>query len=260
MTKTSIWNKIKMPVASIIWLLTMILIVLNTFTYIPLEGYTGFGLIALLFFIGSDRLSFFFYIFLTVGTVFLFLILAFVETWSPLEQAWGIGLHFVFLIHLFALYSISKYVYQFSTENQFLRERILSLEDFISEEGVLTKAEFDKQAKFILSTMRRRNETGYFIEVNISKLPRTVKRTALSAIGSALHTTVRNHFDIVGKYDKNTIVVLLQSTDDAGMEVVKNRIDKHLKMRFEETAIDKMKWTIKHVKGEEIHSEAVVLS
>lgn len=244
MGKSLQWSQLKMPVASIIWLVSMLVITISTYNTIPIMAYGVFGLLAILFFSGSDRLSFFYYVILTVATVFVFLVLAFRENWTPGEQAQAIGLHFVFLIHLFALYSLTKYIYQFRTENRFLRERVLKLEDFISEEGVLTRHEFEKQAAIILSTMARRNETGYFIQINLSKFPRKTKRTSLVAVGGIVHTTVRDHYDIVGKIDEHTIGFLLQNTTASGLETVKARIEHNMKNRFEEQAIEKMSWTI----------------
>ncbi|WP_252501834.1 hypothetical protein [Sporosarcina sp. Marseille-Q4943] len=257
MEKSAVWSQLKMPVASIIWLLSMVVIILCTYNTVPLAVYSVFGLVAILFFIGSDRLAFFFYVVLTVGTVFLFLVFAFRDSWTPADQAMAIGVHFLILCHLFALYSLAKYVYQFRSENYFLRQRILRLEGFLSEEGVLSQVEFEKRASFILSTMARRKEAGYFLRVDLSELPRSTKRTALASVGSLLHMSVRQHFDIVGKSGES-LVVLLQNTDSTGLETVKSRIDNRLREAFEERAIEKMRMTTERIEGQTAVREGVL--
>lgn len=249
-----------MPVASIIWLVSMLFIIIITYNHFPIASYGIFGLLAILFFSGSDRLSFFNYVLLTVGTVFIFLVLAFKGAWTSVEQAQAIGLHFIILVHLFALYSLSKYVYQFRMENSFLRERVLQLEDFISEDGVLTKHEFEKQSTMILSTMARRGETGYYILIDVSALSRRTRRTALTAVGSIVKTTVRDHYDIVGKINDRTIGFLLQNTTEEGVDIVKERLEKNLHDRFEEQALAEMKWTIQMMEGKTSLQKPEVLS
>ena len=250
MRKSAVWNQLKIPISSIIWLLSMVVVILCTYNTVPLAVYFIFGLVAILFFLGSDRVAFFYYVVLTVGTVFVFLIYAFRDSWTPLDQVMTIGVHFLFLVHLFALYSLAKYVYQFRSENYFLKERILRLEGFLSEEGVLSQVEFEKRASFIMSTMARRKEAGYFIRVDLSGLSRSTKRTAIVTVGGILHTTVRQHFDIVGKSGESTLVLMLQNTDLAGLEIVKDRIVKRLRETFEEQAIEKMKWTTERIEGQ----------
>lgn len=257
MQRSTIWSQFKIPVASIVWLVSMIAIIMGTYQEVSTEIYAVFALVVLLFFSGSDRLAFFYFIILTVGVVFLFLVLAFRDKWSPLDQGVAIGFHFLFLVHLFALYSLAKYVYQFRSENYFLRDRILRLEGFISEEGILSSLEFEKQAAIILGAMARRNEIGYYAEIDLSELPRSTKRTAAASVGSILRMTIRNHYDIVGKTGDNVLAVLLQNTGTEGVNIVKSRIDERLKDTFEEQTIEKMKWTIKRIEGQtSLHEEA----
>jgi len=258
MRRSTIWDQMKMPVLSVVWLVSMVLIIMGTYNAIPISTYFIFAVIALLFFSGSDRLAFFFYIILTVGTVFALLVIAFRDNWSPLDQGLAIGLHFLFLVHLFALYSLSKYVYQFRSENHFLKERILHLEGFISEEGVLPRKEFEKQSAFILAPMSRRKETGYFVQIDLSELPRIAKRSALLSVGSILRTESRQHYDIIGKTGEFTLTILLQNTDADGLAVVKGRIEKRMKETFQEKSMAKMKWTATRIEGQTALPEGVI--
>lgn len=258
MRRSTVWDQLKMPIMSIVWLASMVVFILATYHVIPISAYFAFAVIALLFFIGSDRLAFFFYIILTVGTVFALLVIAFRDNWSPLDQGLAIGLHFLFLVHLFALYSLAKYVFQFRSENYFLKERILHLEGFISEEGVLSRKEFEKQAAFILALMARRKESGYFVQVDLSELPKMTKRTALLSVGSIMHSESRQHFDIIGKTGEFKLTILLQNTDADGLAIVKGRIEKRLLEAFTMEAVEKMVWTSTPIDGETALPKGVV--
>ncbi|MHA6259368.1 hypothetical protein ACXYMX_05560 [Sporosarcina sp. CAU 1771] len=249
MNKTILWNRIKMPIASIIWLTTMISIVMTTYNFIEPWMYSAFALIAVIFFVGTDRLSFFIYILLTVSSVFVALVFAFIHEWTTAEQVWGIAIHFVFLIHLFALYSLAKYVFQFSTENKFLRELVFQLEGYISESGILSHVEFEKRATGILAGMLRRNEVGYYVYVDLSTIPRSIKQTVMMSVGTILQTTIRNHYDLVGRHDNNSLVLLLQNIGPEEFEIVKGRIKGNLEERFEEETLKKIKWSIKETEG-----------
>ena len=253
------WDLLKMPVASIIWLVTMWLVLFASFHEVPSYYYIGFGLLALLFFSVSDRLAFFFYVTLTLVTVFYFLFLAFKDGWSPAEQALGISLHFVFLIHLFSLYSLSKYVYQFRNKNKMLKTRILQLEEYILREGILTKREFEKQATFILSTMARRREKGFYIRIDLSKVNRTVRKRVLLALADMLYSTLRKNFDLVGQYDDKTLLVLLQNTDEQGYEIAKERLLKLVYDRLEKGTIEKINWSIQEIEGQKRLGELEVI-
>ncbi len=253
------WNLLKMPVASIIWLVTAWAMLYVSFDKVSSYYYIGFGLLSVLFFIVTDRTAFFYYVTLTLVTVFYFLFLAFKDGWGPFEQAIGIGLHFAFLLHLFALYSLSKYVYQFRSENQILKTRILQLEEYILREGILTKREFEKQTTFILSTMARREETGFYIRIDFSQMNRTVRKRLLLTLADILYSVLRKNFDLVGQYDDKTLVVLLQNTDEHGYEIAKGRLLKIVYDQLEEGVIEKVKWSIYKIDGQKRLDELEVL-
>ncbi|WP_210471817.1 hypothetical protein [Sporosarcina sp. 6E9] len=241
------------------WLLSILFILIYTYNTVPPYYYFIFGILALLFFSVSDRVAFFFYITFVLVTVFYFLFLAFKDDWQPSQQAMAIGLHFVFLLHLFSLYSLSKYMYQVSSENRMLTTRIEELEDYVLEDEVLTRREFEKRSESVLSNMRRRNETGFYLKVSLIGLKRTVRKNVLLTLAGMMHTTFRKDYDLVGQYDDTTIVVLVQNTNEQGLEVVMGRLDKLTAERLEENALKQIRWTIKKIDGDKVLDETAVV-
>ena len=259
MGKRTVWDRTKLPIASISWLLSMLVILVITYKIVPLYTYLVFGFLALLFFSVSDRVAFFFYNTLMLVTVFYFLFLAFKESWQPGEQAMAIGLHFVFLIHLFSLYSLSKYVYQIGAENRLLKSRVAQLEEYVLEEGVLTKREFEKQATLILSNMSRRKETGFYLKADLIEINRTVRKKLMLALASMMYVTFRKNYDIIGQFDNSTLIVLVQNTEENGLNIVRGRLEKLLAERLEEDAIKKIRWTVMKIDGQRSLYEAAVV-
>ena len=254
-----VWNRIKIPVNAILWLTSILVILLSTYQAVPIYSYLLFGVLAVAFFSVSDRVAFFFYILLVLVTVFFFLFLAFKDHWQPIEQAINIGLHSVFLVHLFALYSLSKYTYIMSSENRFFRGRIAELEEFVFQDGILTKREFDKQSKLVLSNMRRRKETGFYIEISVGGLKRPVRKKVLHRIGSMLHTTFRQSYDLIGQSDEFTLVVLVQNTNQQGLEIAIKRFNVLLIAELEEDTIDKISVSVKEIDTSLSLDEAAVI-
>ena len=51
-----------------------------------------------------------------------------------------------------------------------------------------------------------------------------IQRKVLYRVASLLVETVRNDFDLTAEYDNNTLVILLQNTNEAGADIVMNRL------------------------------------
>ncbi len=46
----------------------------------------------------------------------------------------------------------------------------------------------------------------------------------MDRVASLLVETIRNDFDLAAEYDSNTLVILLQNTNEAGANIVMNRL------------------------------------
>lgn len=256
---TTLWQRLQMPVAAAVWLASAVVLIglqSDQNTLYLLLGIVG---AAVLFFLATDRVAFFAFIVLTLTTVFYFLYRAFAEGWSPGEQAAGLGTHFLFLLHLFALYSIAKYVYSYRSENTVLKNRLEELQEYISEHGVLTKREFEKQSSIVLSTMARHSEPGYFVQVDISRIRKVARKQALIACSSVLIGTLRKHYDLVGHFDDKTIVVLLQNISEDGFKIVEKRLKEKMKLQIEEGAFEQINWNVRQIEGDRSIEELLVI-
>lgn len=249
-----------MPLAATVWLVSMtVLLFLQSDQNILYVTCVFVGIIVL-FFTVSDRTAFFFYIVFTLATVFYFLYRAFADGWTPIEQASGIGMHFLFLLHLFALYSLSKYVYGYRNEINALKSRLEELQEYIAETGVLTRREFDKQSAIVLSTMDRNGEPGYFIQVDVSKIRKIARKQALNACSSVIFGTLRKHYDLVGHFDDKTVVVLLQNSSVEGFKIVDQRMREAIQRQIEESAYEQINWNVREIEGERSIEELLVIS
>ncbi|WOV84573.1 hypothetical protein PGH26_01230 [Sporosarcina jeotgali] len=259
MKSVTLWQRLQMPIAAIVWLTSAAVLLWLQSDQNSLYVLVGFVGAAVLFFLATDRMAFFIFILLTLATVFYFLYEAFLEGWSPGEQAAGIGTHFLFLLHLFALYSIAKYVYSYRLENMTLKSRLEELQEYISEHGVLTKREFEKQSSLVLSTMARHSEPGYFIQVDLSELRKTARKQALITCSSIIFGTLRKHYDLVGHFNDKTIVVLLQNISEDGFKIVEERLKEKMKVQIEEGAYEQINWNVRQIEGERSIEELLVI-
>ncbi|GEM_PF-6927610 len=259
-TRTVPWQRLQLPAAAVIWLSTAsILLGFQTETrLIPIAVLLA-GC-AVLFFSVADRTAFFLYILFTLVTVFYFLYLAFADGWSPGEQAIGIGLHFVFLLHLFALYSLAKYVFSYRKENAALKARVEELREFISEQGVLTKREFEKQATLVLSSMARHKEQGYFLKADLSALRKSARKQAVLAASAAIYGTLRKQYDLVGQWDGTTLVVVLQNVGEEGSSIVEGRLQEALARQLEQEALTAIRWESRRIDGQRSIGEMLVIT
>ncbi len=255
----TLWQRLQMPVAATVWLASAMVLLWLQSDQNSLYVMLGFVGVAVLFFIVTDRMAFFAFILFTLTTVFYFLYRAFTEGWSPGEQAAGIGTHFLFLLHLFALYSIAKYVYSYRSENTALKNRLEELQEYISEHGVLTKREFEKQSSIVLSTMARHVEPGYFVQVDLSEIRKVTRKRALIACSSVIYGTLRKHYDLVGHFDDKTIVVLLQNISDEGFKIVEGRLKEAMQRQIDEGAFEQINWNVRQIEGEHSIEELLVI-
>ncbi|GKV69060.1 hypothetical protein NCCP2716_15580 [Sporosarcina sp. NCCP-2716] len=259
-TRTAPWQRLQLPAAAVVWLVTAsVLLGFQTETRLITMTILLAGC-AVLFFSVADRTAFFLYILFTLVTVFYFLYLAFAEGWSPGEQAAGIGLHFLFLLHLFALYSLAKYVFSYRKENAALKERVEELREFISEQGVLTKREFEKQATLVLSAMARHEESGYFLKADLSELRRSARKQAVLASSAAIYGTLRKQYDLVGQWDGTTLVVVLQHVGEEGFAVVEGRLQEAMARQLEPDALERIRWETRRIDGQRSIGELLVIA
>ncbi|WP_347862249.1 diguanylate cyclase [Salimicrobium sp. PL1-032A] len=114
-----------------------------------------------------------------------------------------------------------------------MKQELAELKRFEDQTNVFTKREFMEKAKVIWTGLKRRNEQGLILFITIAPTLKHSEQALMKTIGNTLMTTVRGDFDVVGKYDRETFIVLLQNTNEQGREIVLARFRKLLENEVE---------------------------
>ncbi|MDX1701543.1 MAG: hypothetical protein R3250_13040 [Melioribacteraceae bacterium] len=206
--------------------------------------YLVFALPVILFFLTPDRIAFFLYILIVIGTVFSLLSMAFLHTWSSTEQTYAIAIHFSLLLHLFSLYSLSKYVFYLRTDNLRLNKRLSELKEYVIDDRVLSRREFEKQSDIIKTSMARKQESGFMVKMDLSRMNKHTIQPAMLSLADITYETLRKHFDLTGQYDQSTIIFLVQNTNKDGLDILTKRIKFAFLTKFEPEILDQIDWEI----------------
>ena len=203
--------------------------------------------IHLLFLFIPDKQAFVLFIIGTILSVFYLFNEAWLYSWTTSEQLSYIIFHFLAASNFFFIY-ISTYLFkQVVHENKRLTEQLTKLEQYIAGTKLLTKQEFENRGILLEAAMKRRDETGVIIYFDFSSISKYTRRSVMDRVASLLLETVRNNFDLVGKYNDEILVILLQNTNAAGAEIVMNRLQEKMKAWLTDDAIKQI-----HMKQEQI--------
>lgn len=170
--------------------------------------------------------------------------MAFILEWSSFQQISGIILHILLLLHLFSLYSLSKYVFNIQTDNLLLKKKLKELEEYVVDDHVLSRREFEKQAENIITSMVRKNEYGFLVKVDVSQMNKHVLQSAMISLAVIIYETLRKNYDLIGQYNNKTIIFLLQDTHEEGLDIVIKRIKYAFLSKFEPKILDQLEWKV----------------
>jgi hypothetical protein len=177
----------------------------------------------MLFMFVSNRVAFVLFIAGSLLFVFYFLMRAFIEDWSTGTQFMALSFHFLIAVNGFVIYMSAYYFKKITKENERLNGKVHELERYFMDTELLTKQEFQKRAELIITSMKRRNESGYFVKINVGRLGEFIRESAMLTLAEISLRTVRDQYDLVGKWDNNTLIMLLQNTNQDGLDTVLER-------------------------------------
>ncbi|MED1409458.1 MULTISPECIES: diguanylate cyclase [Bacillus] len=181
-------------------------------------------IINVLFLFLPDKTAFVFFILGTIISVFYLFYEAWLHLWSTSDQWEYIITHFLVAANFFIAYILTHLLKKIILENRKLTEQVRILEQYIGESKLLTRQEFERRQALLITAMNRRNETGILIYFDFTSFSKYTKESVMDRVASLLVNTVRTNFDLVAEYDSNTLVILLQNTNDAGANIVMNRL------------------------------------
>ena len=149
--------------------------------------------------------------------------------------------------NFFIVYITTHLLKKVIHENKTLTERVRTLEQYIGESKLLTRQEFERRQALLTTAMNRRNETGVIIYFDFTSFSKYTKESVMDRVASLLVETVRNDFDLAAEYDNNTLVILLQNTNEAGADIVMNRLKPKMEQWLAAEAIRDIKISREHI-------------
>ncbi|MDH4424087.1 MULTISPECIES: diguanylate cyclase domain-containing protein [Bacillus cereus group] len=207
-------------------------------------------IVNVLFLFLADKTAFVFFILGTIISVFYLFYEAWLHLWSTSHQWEYIITHFLMAANFFIVYISTHLLKKVIHENRNLTARVKELEQYIGESKLLTRQEFERRQALITTAMKRRNETGIIIYFDFTSFSKYTKESVMDRVASLLVETVRTDFDLAAEYDNDTLVILLQNTNDAGADIVMNRLQPKMEKWLANQAIQDIKMTRKHIATE----------
>jgi hypothetical protein len=195
-----------------------------------------------LFVVLSRRQGFVLLIAYIVATALAGLVKAFMNGWNAGIQLQAIFNHIVMMFHIVMVYICLYWLKGLEEENRHLKEQVAAFMKYVGSSKVLTKQEFEERRALVNKAMERRGEKGYEIYFSLESVPVSVRSALFDQLTALAVRTFRERYDLVGKWDDTTFVVLLQNTDEKGMGIAMDRY------------FSKVKETI-HIEEEEIVKE-----
>ncbi|PGK45097.1 dGTP triphosphohydrolase [Bacillus anthracis] len=211
-------------------------------------------IINVLFLFLADKTAFVLFILGTIISVFYLFYQAWLYLWSTSDQWEYIITHFLMAANFFIIYISTHLLKKVIHENKELTERVRTLEQYIGESKLLTRQEFERRQALLINAMNRRNETGVMIYFEFTSFSKYTKESVMNRVASLLVETVRADFDLVAEYDNNTLVILLQNTNEAGADIVMNRLQPQMEKWLAAEAIQDIK-----IKREQIATKGLTV-
>lgn len=90
---------------------------------------------------------------------------------------------------------------------------------------ILSQEEFEIRKEFVIVGAQRRNEVAYEVAIKIKPTKQKVYFESLvDTIGESIVESTRANYDVLGKLNDDTYILILQNMDEEKFEIVLNRI------------------------------------
>ncbi|KAB3531070.1 hypothetical protein [Alkaliphilus serpentinus] len=162
-----------------------------------------------------------------------YLLLGFIKSYGILLQGEAIIFHLAFIINASLIYTTTYIAKGLEEENLILRKKVDELEDYVGPSNLLTKQEFENRSSLIRSAMARRGEEGYQIIISVEKMSPYIQKSTFNTLTNIALEVFRSQYDLVGKWDDDTFILLLQNTDEEGMRIALNRYLSKIKLKMD---------------------------
>ncbi|NLM47227.1 MAG: hypothetical protein GX198_00175 [Epulopiscium sp.] len=151
------------------------------------------------------------------------LFFAFSREWNLLFQFKIIYYHIISIINASLIYMSAYKIRTLQNENMTLNLELEELRRYVKDSKLLTKSEFEQRSELIITAMKRRKEEGYKVYFSLEKANPHIQKALFDSLTSIAVETFRKEYDLIGQISDYSFVVLLQNTNQKGMELALNR-------------------------------------
>lgn len=179
----------------------------------------------------SEKFLFLFMIAIVIAFGAFLTIVAFLTEQNENQQVSFMLLHLLVTICLLLNWILMYVIKSTESENKGLTEKVHMLQKHMSGSQLLTNHEFIEQAKRILRGTSRRDEEAWLLELHLTLTNKHTKKSYREVMEQLAFKSIRDEYDLVTSTE-STILVLLQNTSQAGVDIVKRRIENESKSSF----------------------------
>lgn len=226
-----------------------------------------FFILILLTYFYDNLKSFTFLVAVMLSIAFYYVAKAWISPNEKYSQFNMIAQQLIVITLSFFLWVQSIYVKNIVNKNENLERRVKELEKINPETGIMNFREFLDRAETIYTAIKRRKENGQLIIIKLADISTggnlKTSKTLMKLLGEAIIKSIRKNYDIVGIYDSNTFMALLQNTNQFGSEIVINRIKDNISkvssLNSDELLPD-LKFIVKDVDNEFVSFDEIIKS
>ncbi|KAB3531294.1 hypothetical protein F8154_12785 [Alkaliphilus pronyensis] len=131
--------------------------------------------------------------------------------------------HLAFIFNTVTIYIFFYLTKELEKDNEILLKTVNELESYVGHSRLLTKHEFERRSNIIKMAMDRRGEEGYILYFSLENISPIVKASLFETLTSLALIVFRWEYDLVGKWNDDSFVLLLQNTDEEGMKTAFSR-------------------------------------
>lgn len=179
----------------------------------------------------SEKFLFLFMIVIAIAFGTFLTIVAFLTEQNENQQVSFMLLHLLVTVCLLLNWILMYIIKSTESENKRLTEKVQMLQKHMPGSQLLTNHEFIDQAKRILRGTSRRGEEAWLLKLQLTLTNKHTKKSYREAMEQLAFKSIRDEYDLVTSTE-STILVLLQNTNQSGVEIVKKRIESESKSLF----------------------------
>lgn len=156
---------------------------------------------------------------------------AFVNQEAEVQQIDFMYLHVLVTVILLQGWILMDMVKWLETEHKRLTVKIMAVQKYKPNSGVLTVREFLEQGGRILRGTTRRKEQIWLLELQTLRKKEQSQKSYQQELEKIAKSSIREEYDIITSTN-SSIFILLQNTYEKGVWVVKDRIEEKAKLAF----------------------------